>query len=161
MYEEGWQSWTPAGVHAAAGTSPRPRTRLEQTMGWRPDVRRPARGFQGEGLLALASPGEPVRVWFSPEPRKAVASIRLEAKRDHLVVWADGPVAELVLAGRLVEALGAVGDPLAAPSVWRAGVWKAPLLVGAHSALAAQHPTRSSARPTPAGTGTNVCGSWT
>jgi alpha-galactosidase len=117
VYEEGWQSWSPAGVYPAAATSPRPRDRLARTMGWRPGQDLPARGFQGEGLLAVTAPGEPVRVWFAPEPRAGVASIRLEAQDDRIVVSADGAVSELVLAGRLVEALGAVGQRLAPPQV--------------------------------------------
>jgi alpha-galactosidase len=113
VYEEGWQSWSPTGLYAADRSSPGPPDRRAHTMGWRPDTNRLEHGFQGEGLLAVASPDEPVRVWFSPEPHAAVATIRLEARQDRVVVTADGPVEELVLEGRLVEALGAVGDRLA------------------------------------------------
>lgn len=119
-YEEGWQSWSPAGIHRASGSSPRPPDRLRQTMGWRPGKELSPTGFQGEGILAVAAVDEPVRVWYSPEPARVVASIRLEARSDRLFVSADGPVAELVVAGSLVEALEALGDrlgPGAVPSI--------------------------------------------
>ena len=117
VYEEGWQSWSPADIYPAGGISPRPRDRLAQTMGWRPGRDLPSGGFQGEGLLAVTAPGEPVCIWYAPDPRTAVASIRLEAQHDRLVVSADAPVSESVLEGGLGEALGTIGDRLAASQV--------------------------------------------
>ena len=112
VYEEGWQSWSPAGVYAATGTSPRPPNRRSHTMGWRAEKELPSRGFQGEGILAVAVPGEPARVWHAPTPFDEVASIRCEAAGDRLLVSADGPVLELTVEGTLDEALAAVGDLL-------------------------------------------------
>jgi hypothetical protein len=39
VYEEGWQSCSPVGVHRATEASPRPPDRLRHTMGWRPGKR--------------------------------------------------------------------------------------------------------------------------
>jgi alpha-galactosidase len=111
VYEEGWQSWSPAGVHRATGSSPRPRDALRHTLGWRPGKELPASGFQGEGLLCVVLKGEPARAWLAPEPSREVASIRLEALPDRLVVSADGRVEELAAAS-LAEALALVGDRL-------------------------------------------------
>lgn len=119
VYEEGWQSWSPAGVYPARGTSPRPPDRLRQTMGWRPGKAPPRDGFQGEGILAVAAAGEPVRVWYSPEPAHEVASIRLEARPDRLLVSADAGVAELAVDGTLERALETVGDRLARARIER------------------------------------------
>jgi len=112
VYEEGWQSWTPAGVYPATDTSPRPADGREHTMGWRADKQRPARGFQGEGILAVWVRGEPTRVWYAPEPARAVASIRCEAANGRLLVSADGPVVELVSEGSVEEVLAQLGELL-------------------------------------------------
>jgi alpha-galactosidase len=117
VYEEGWQSWSPAGVHLATGTSPRPPDALRQTMGWRADEELPDHGFQGEGILAVAAEGEPVRVWYAPEPANEVASIRAEAGRDRLLVFADGPVTEFAVDGTLDDALAALGERLGPANV--------------------------------------------
>jgi len=113
VYEEGWQSWSPAGVYRASATSPRPPDRRAHTMGWRPEKVLPRSGFQGEGVLAVAAAGEPVRIWHSPEPGREVASIRVEARTSRLLVSADGPVLELGFEGNLQEALAALGERLA------------------------------------------------
>jgi len=109
VYEEGWQSWSPAGLYPAAATSPRPPDRLGHVMGWRAEKVLPDHGFQGEGLLAVVAPGEPVRIWYAPDPAREVASLRLEALEDRLLVSADGPTAELVVEGTLERALGDLG----------------------------------------------------
>lgn len=112
VYEEGWQSWSPAGFYRASASSPRPSDDRRHTMGWRPGKARPSSGFQGEGILGVAPGDEAVRVWFSTEPSRDVASIRLEGRGDRLVISADGPVTELAFDGGLEEALGTVGDRL-------------------------------------------------
>ena len=112
IYEEGWQSWSPAGVYQVTAASPRPPDRRSHTMGWRPGRKLPAVGFQGEGILGIAAPGDPTRIWHAPAPDCEVASIRCEATDDRLVVSADGPVVELVVEGALHEALAALGDLL-------------------------------------------------
>ena len=113
VYEEGWQSWSPAGAYSATATSPRPLDPLRHTMGWRPGTALPEHGFQGEGILGLAAPGEPTRVWYAPDPAREVASVRLGAMRDRVLVSADGPIAELTLQGTLEKSLEALGALLA------------------------------------------------
>ena len=108
VYEEGWQSWSAAGVYPAQATSPRPPDRRAHTMGWRPGTDLPATGFQGEGLLVVETRDGAV-AWFSAD----AASIRAEVRRGGLVVSADGPVQEL-RAGGIDGALAAVGEALAA-----------------------------------------------
>jgi alpha-galactosidase len=85
-------------------------------MGWRPEKPLPRRGYQGEGILGLAAGGEPARVWYSPQPSREVASIRLVARGSRMLISADGPVAELVADG-LDEALATVGERLGCGSV--------------------------------------------
>ena len=119
VYEEGWQSWSATGVYRADATSPRPRTAKGHTMGWRGGFALPEHGFQGEGLLGVSVPGEGARAWLAADPGAAVASIRLEAQSDRLLVSADGPVRELA-AATLDGLLCNVGDALrvaAAPSI--------------------------------------------
>jgi alpha-galactosidase len=113
VYEEGWQSWSPAGVHRADGTSARPAGAVRHTMGWRPGKSLPGRGFQGEGLLAVAPVDGPARVWFAPDPGREVASIRLDGRGRTLVVSADGPVRALACDDGLGAALARAGDELA------------------------------------------------
>ncbi len=123
VYELGWQSWSPTGLHPAAATSPRPPDAERQTMGWRPGKPPPERGFQGEGVLAVVPPEGPVRIWAAPEPRREVPSIRAAAERGRLVVSADGPVAER-RGETLLAALAAwadevgPGDVAQAPPGW-------------------------------------------
>src|SRR5690349_16874889 len=67
VFEHGWQSWSPAAGYAVDATSYRPVGRAIDTMAYRPGRPLPARGLQGEGLLAL-DPGDggPVSVWAAP-----------------------------------------------------------------------------------------------
>jgi alpha-galactosidase len=104
-------------VYPATGVQPRPPDALRQTMGWRADKKLPDHGFQGEGILALAAQGEPVRVWYAPEPANEVASIRAEARRDRLFVSADAPVTELAVDDTLEDALAALGERLGPANV--------------------------------------------
>lgn len=108
IYEEGWQSWSPVGVYPASATSPRPPDARTQTMGWRPGKPAPEDGFQGEGLLAVETPGGGVRVWYAPAPAREVPSIRARVAGDRIVVSADAEVHELE-AGSLSQALARVG----------------------------------------------------
>jgi alpha-galactosidase len=107
VYEEGWQSWSPAGVYPANGTSPRPRDELQHLMGWRPGKALPEHGFEGEGLLATATPGEPAHAWVAADARGEIPSIHPAPGG----ATADGPVVELT-AGTLEEVLCAVGERL-------------------------------------------------
>jgi alpha-galactosidase len=127
VYEHGWQSWSPTGLHPAAGTSQRPHA-WQQTMRFRPETPPPSQGFQAEGLL-LVDPGEgaPLRVYAAESPRVAVPSIRARLEGGTLVVMADGPVSISTVPGRLEDALAGMGDKLAAsmgvelreaPTVW-------------------------------------------
>jgi hypothetical protein len=56
--------------------------------------------------------GAPARAWFAPDPRHDVASIRLQARDDRLLVSADGPVRELTAENGLAHVLAAVGERL-------------------------------------------------
>ena len=114
VYEHGWQSWSPAGRYPATATGPRPRRPEWQTMAFRPDAPPPPTGFQGEGLLAVVDDDGLVHAWWAPDPRRAVPSIRAEAAADRVVVSADGPVVAVQLPGPLPDALGEVGNRLAA-----------------------------------------------
>ena len=129
VYEHGWQSWSPAGVHRVTGTSPRPGTPRWQTMAYRPETPGPDTGFQAEGLLALqVEPGAPVLVFHSPEPHVEVASIRLEVVAGSgagdgqvgVRVSADAEVAVTEygtdLATALEEHAGALADQLGVPA---------------------------------------------
>ena len=117
VYEEGWQSWSPAALHCATELSPRPVDAVRHTMGWRPGKALPAVGFQGEGILGLAVDGLPARVWFSPDPSTGVASIRVEASGERLFVASDGKVDELSCDAGLDAALALTGDRLSAGAV--------------------------------------------
>jgi alpha-galactosidase len=121
VYEHGWQSWSPAGVHRIGATSPRPARERWQTMAFRPEVPAPEAGFQGEGLLALQPDVDaPVTVLHSPDPHTEVASIRLELRGATAVLTASGEVVVTEHAGGLVGALeehaDAVADHLAVPA---------------------------------------------
>ena len=129
VYEHGWQSWSPAGIHPATGTSPRATDEATQTMVYRPGCPAPTRGFQGEGLIAVQpAPGAPVYLWTAPAPERAVPSIRIRAERDRLVVSADAEVAASTYDSGLGAALGqwaqalavrmGVGPVAPAPPVW-------------------------------------------
>lgn len=115
VYEHGWQSWSPAGVHRAAATSPRPAIERWQVMAYRPETPAPAEGQQGEGLLVVQPDGEgPCTVIATADPHRAVPSIRARALPDRVVVTADGPVEVRVHEGGIPEALAAWGDRIAA-----------------------------------------------
>lgn len=116
VYEEGWQSWSPAGAYRGDGSSPRPQTRREHVMGWRAEKPLPDTGFQAEGLAAVGVPGASARAWVASDPGSVVPSIRIEARRDRLVVASDGPVDE-VAAATLADVLAAVGGRLRVPRV--------------------------------------------
>lgn len=131
VYEHGWQSWSPATVHPAAGTGHRPARPSMQTMCYRPGRPAPPHGFQGEGLLAVdPGTGEPVRVFAAGDPGGEQPSIRAELAGDRMVVASDRPeaVEDLPVAGPLAAALAtwadrlvaraAVPPPRPAPTVW-------------------------------------------
>jgi alpha-galactosidase len=110
VYEHGWQSWSPTATYAADATSYRPHRPEIATMCYRPGRPAPARGFQGEGLLAV-DPGDggPVRVYGAAEPT-VVPSIRASMADGRLAVSADGPVTPALLPGPLAAALGSWAD---------------------------------------------------
>ncbi|HEX5826660.1 MAG TPA: glycoside hydrolase family 36 protein [Candidatus Limnocylindrales bacterium] len=112
VYEHGWQSWSPAGVYPATGTSPRPVRELWQTMAFRPERPAPATGFQGEGVLGVGSDEGGWRVFVAADPTRAVASVRASAAGDRVLVAADAPVIE-VGAATLDAALAAAAAHLA------------------------------------------------
>lgn len=115
VYEHGWQSWSPAGVHRIITTSPRPKRERWQVMAFRPEQPAPATGFQGEGLLAIQpEPEAPVTVVASPDPWLEVASIRVELRGDVAVVSSDAEVEVTEHGGDLVTALEEHADALAA-----------------------------------------------
>ncbi len=121
VYEHGWQSWSPAGVHRLTTPSPRPATARWQTMAYRPEQPAPTDGFQGEGLLAVQPAAEaPVMVLHAPDPHAEVPSIRLELKGDIVVLSADGEVVTTEHGTDLMTALeehgAALADHLGVPS---------------------------------------------
>jgi alpha-galactosidase len=129
VYEHGWQSWSPTASYAVTETSHRPVQPVMQTMCWRPGRPAPARGFQGEGLLAVdPGTGEPVRLYAAPDGRTEVPSIRASYDDGALVIEADGAVEESVHHGTVEQALGAWADGFArlagatafrpAPTAW-------------------------------------------
>jgi alpha-galactosidase len=90
----------------------------------------PEDGFQGEGLLAVVLDGRPVHVWAATEPAGSIASVRVRAEPDRLIVSANGPVGSQTydapdgLAGALtgwaddLAARAGVIDISAIPPVW-------------------------------------------
>jgi alpha-galactosidase len=130
VYEHGWQSWSPSTDHPVTATSARPRQdpRL-QTMCWRPGRPGPARGFQGEGLLAVdPGGGDAVRLFAARDGFIEVPSIRAALAGDVLTVSADGAVEEIRSEGTVRAALARWADgfahraravpPRPAPTVW-------------------------------------------
>jgi alpha-galactosidase len=92
VYEHGWQSWSPAGVHRADATSPRPRHGWQHVMRFRPGAALSDRGLQGEGLLVVVpGDGGPVRAYTAADATVDVPSVRAQLVGDRLVVTADGP----------------------------------------------------------------------
>jgi alpha-galactosidase len=92
VYEHGWQSWSPAGLHPATMTTPRPARDIWQTMAFRPGRPAPATGAQGEGLLAVVDASGRATVVSAVDPRREVPSIRTRVEGDRLVVSANGEV---------------------------------------------------------------------
>lgn len=120
VHEHGWQSWSPSTGYPVAATSERPRLdpRL-QTMCWRPGRPGPARGFQGEGLLAVdPGGGEAVHLFAARDGVTEVPSIRAVLDGGMLSVSADGAVEEIRHTGSVDSALASWADGFAA----RAGV---------------------------------------
>lgn len=112
VYEEGWQSWSPAGIYPALGRSPRAPGPERQVMAFRPGRAGPPEGLQGEGLLAVDPGDGPARLWAAADPAREVPSIRLRAERDRLVVSADGRVVETVAEGGLGAVLAGWAESL-------------------------------------------------
>jgi alpha-galactosidase len=129
VYEEGWQSWSPVGLHPTPGTSARPGLPWQHTMRFRPGARLPETGFQGEGLLVVdPGDGADVRLYSAPDPTDEVPSVRARWVDGRVLVEADGRVDVHRSAGTVGAALAAHGDALAgallasplrpAPTVW-------------------------------------------
>ncbi len=121
VYEHGWQSWSPAGVHRVDATSPRPAQLRWQTMAFRPELPAPTAGFQSEGLLVVQpEPDAPVTVVHSPDPHTEMASIRLELREATAVITANGEVVVTERGPDLVSALeehaASVADHLGVPA---------------------------------------------
>lgn len=116
VYEEGWQSWSPTTTYGVTGTSRRPESGMRHQMRFRPGVRQPASGFQGEGLLAVdPGTGDPVRVYGAPPGAATVPSIRAELDGHTLRISADGPVVSF-RAQDLATGLARFGDEYAGPA---------------------------------------------
>jgi alpha-galactosidase len=106
VYEHGWQSWSPAGVHRPGATSPRPGRPRWQTMAYRPETPAPQEGVQGEGLLAVQPERDaPVTIVAAPDPHTEVPSIRAHLADGRMVVSADGEVTTSTHPGPLHDAL--------------------------------------------------------
>ncbi|MFI0444005.1 glycoside hydrolase family 36 protein [Actinomadura sp. 6N118] len=128
VYEHGWQSWSPSATYPVTATGERPRVRpgIMQTMCWRPGRPGPARGFQGEGLLAVdPGDGSPVRLYAARDGRTEIPSIRAVLHGDRLAIDANGDVEEIRHAGTVESALAGWADtfawgnvPRRAPTVW-------------------------------------------
>jgi len=113
VYEHGWQSWSPAGVYPGSiERSPRPHLPKWQTMAFRPEIPAPARGFQGEGLLAIINADRSVEVFYAPEPDISVPSIYVRNESDRLIVSANGTVDHLHANG-IDQGLAVVADTYA------------------------------------------------
>jgi alpha-galactosidase len=110
-YAEGWQTWSGVDVYHPGQTSPRASDERAETVMFRPGKPVPEGVVQAEGVVAVASPGEPARAWFAPQPAREVPTLRLQEKRDRWELSADGAVEE-VHGDTLLGALEAVGDRL-------------------------------------------------
>jgi alpha-galactosidase len=128
VYEEGWQSWSPAGTYPVnIRASYRPAREISQTQNYRPARPAPETGFQGEGLLAVdPGHGDPITL-FAAAPGPVVPSIRASLVDGELLISADGPVAvttSVTLAAALAgwadgyAAAVGVGPIRPAPTVW-------------------------------------------
>lgn len=110
VYEHGWQSWSPAGVHPVARRTPRPALPRWQTMAYRPETPGPAQGSQSEGLTVIQPDGEgPCTVVATADPHALVPSIRVQARDGRVVVSADGPVTVTAGEDSIVGSLAAWG----------------------------------------------------
>ncbi|WP_205712201.1 glycoside hydrolase family 36 protein [Euzebya rosea] len=113
VYEHGWQSWSPAGVHRATATSPRPARPRWQTMAYRPETPAPDHGMQGEGLLVVQpDPDGPSTIIATDDPHRRMPSIRATVDGDRIRVTANGEVAITEHDGDIPSALAAWGDAL-------------------------------------------------
>jgi alpha-galactosidase len=111
VYAEGWQTWSGVNVYGPGQTSPRAPDARAQTVMFRPSNPVPEGVIQAEGVLAVATPGEPARAWFAPEPAREVPTLRLVQSRDRWELSADGAVDEVV-GPTLLGSLEAVGERL-------------------------------------------------
>ena len=111
VYAEGWQTWSPVRLYRPGETTPPAPDVRTQLVQLRPD--RPVLDgvIQAEGVLAVEPADGSARAWFSPEPSREVATLRLAAVRDRFELSADGPV-EVVSGADMAGALSAVGDRL-------------------------------------------------
>ncbi len=128
VYEHGWQSWSPTGIHGVEASSPRPEGAWQHLMRFRPGVPLPAQGFQGEGLLVVdPGTGGPSRLYAAADPTVDVPTIRARLDGGRLVVCSDRPEQVVVSDGEGIgPALEGYGDARrgpagvlrAAPRVW-------------------------------------------
>jgi alpha-galactosidase len=129
VYEHGWQSWSPTASYGVTETGHRPVRPVMQTMCWRPGRPAPARGFQGEGLLAVdPGTGDPVRLYAARDGRAEVPSIRASYADGVVTVEADDDVERSGHDGTVEQALAAWADgyarragaprPRPAPTAW-------------------------------------------
>ncbi len=131
VYEHGWQSWSPTTVHPVGGTGHRAVRPAMQIMCYRPGRPGPARGFQGEGVLAVdPGTGEPARLYAARDGLTGVPSIRAELVERRMVVSADDPdgVEQTLVRGPVQVGLASWAERLAAraevgplrraPAVW-------------------------------------------
>lgn len=111
IYEHGWQSWSPTDAHPASLTvSPRPCSEASNAVHYRGRPLPPS-GFQADGLLALdPGDGQPVRIWWAPNPTWEVPSLRARVEKGVLEVAADGEVREALFSAGLWSALAAWAD---------------------------------------------------
>ena len=121
VYEHGWQSWSPSTWYPVDGTSYRPVRTPTQVMSYRPGLPGPARGFQGEGLLAV-DPGDGGKLRVYATDGDEVPSIRAALDGGRLSVTANGPVttgyASLAEWADAVAARRGGGVPRPAPTAW-------------------------------------------
>jgi alpha-galactosidase len=116
VYAEGWQTWSGVNLYRPGQTSPRAEDARAQTVMFRPGKPVPEGVIQAEGVLAVATPGEPARAWFAPHPESEVPTLRLRERRDRWELSADGDVEE-VTGATVSAALEAVGDRLSIGAV--------------------------------------------
>lgn len=131
VYVHGWQSWSPTTAYPVTGSGHRPGQPAMLTMCYRPGRPPPERGFQAEGLLAVApGNGQPVRLFAASDALANAPTLRAELADGQLLVSADEPdaVVESTVDGSVPAALAAWADgfaayakapaPRPAPTVW-------------------------------------------